>query len=178
MVPIDGKFCEKDLTVISRRIIELVCYLIALPGVAHANVVVQVLGLSDSRQMPERESRRAGIQKSDNFCVVNTAGGAVELTFTNSGGAGSDGQSWLAKNLAGQGVAYRQFISNADGTATKLVSTASGDVKFIVDPKYVVTNSEKCNVGNVRKAVELVGDPMMKGGGLYRDIVSVKISPL
>lgn len=139
---------------------------------------VQIVGLSDRALGPAAapvSAKTATARQADNFCIVSADGKAVSLAFSSGNGAASDGQSWLAKNTAGTGMAYQQFVANSDGSAEVQVSR-SGTATFVLAAGRTVRDSSACGSGNVTKSIAPTGSVPV-GGGPYTDVVTVVASP-
>lgn len=148
---------------------------------------VQVLNLVDAVMTPTAVNvwNAFGVAipgKEDTFCVVDTTGGAVSLTFT-SAKPGGDG---LYKAVAaGQtDIDYHFSVGLASSAAAdvnvNLMNHPVGMNAFTVPAGVTVTAAGNCPAGgNVRKSiVRFMGTALPPGSAIWVDTVTVTATPI
>ncbi|WP_295534279.1 hypothetical protein [uncultured Pseudacidovorax sp.] len=147
---------------------------------------VQVLNLADATMTPNSGVVAAPVPwgntitgAADTFCVVDTGGGAVKLTLSNSNGAGSaNGTNFHAKDAAGNGLDYWQYLLKA-GDNTVYAYNDLGTTGFTVAAGQTVTAASSCGSGNVFKGITLPGGVTLPTGtSVYTDVVTIVATPV
>jgi hypothetical protein len=171
---------EKTMLCVSKflpKTVVLVAACCAAQGFANVQILqVQDAGvLASSPSLPD-SSGAAGVGSSDRFCVVNTLGRGVRLTFAASNAAA--GLSPTLRNTAtGATVAYRQSVSLANGSLAKLIQLDAAGSTFDVPASAVVTSAAACPPGgNVMKWITL--STPLPSADVWVDQVSMTATPL
>lgn len=141
---------------------------------------VQVLGLKDATMTINSGNVRNaflanGPGVEDQFCVVDTSGGAVKLTVTGSNPHGTNDQ-FTAKSSAGESLIYYQSFYTDSGP---IAGRALGTTGFTVPGTVVKTSAAQCGDGNVTKSIvpaDISGWPAT--GRSYTETVTVVATPI
>jgi hypothetical protein len=109
--------------------------------------------------------------KSDLFCVGQTSGLTVILTFTSAGITGGERQHNIAtNNNTGETIAYHQSVG-LQSNLNALTNIFKGDNTFeVTTPQTSVTD---CSNPNMYKAVLMGGGGDAPASGIYTDLVTV-----
>lgn len=137
---------------------------------------IQILNLSDtivtpsSGRVQEANGLNTRIGVIDRFCVVDTAGGTVKLTFTGPQNASAQ---WVARSVAGTDYIYVINAGIANGPMTRLSGAAAS---ITVPSNRTVTNPSACSTGNMQK-LAAEGDAAPTAGTTYVALMTVVASP-
>lgn len=143
-------------------------------GVATAPQV-QVLNVKDATVLPttgnviENGTPRKGIE--DQFCVVNTEGGAVLLTFSGAEGASDH---WQARAVDDTVYEYYLNVGPAGGSAQR-ISSALGNT-LVVPAGQTVRNESNCALGNVKK-IAAEGEAPPPVGKIFASTITIVATP-
>lgn len=159
------------------RIAVLAATLCAAQSFANVQILqVQDAGvLASSPSLPDAAGG-AGVGSADRFCVVNTLGRGVRLTFAASNAAAGLSPT-LRNTTTGATVPYRQSVSLANGSLAKLIQLDAAGSIFDVPASAVVTSAAACpSGGNVMKWITLSAP--LPSSGVWVDQVSMTATPL
>ncbi|MFN9211276.1 MAG: hypothetical protein ACK6DI_10370 [Betaproteobacteria bacterium] len=140
---------------------------------------VQVLNVSDVTfsNATHPQFNPASIGATMTFCVVDTYGGSVGLSFTSSNGA--DGTvNWIMKTPANEQETYRLRIELARGPLLGSNPGGSGSFSVTVPNSDVITSPASCGTGNI--AAQIYRDtpmPETLPARTYGDTISVVATP-
>jgi hypothetical protein len=152
--------------------------LAATAGAAQAEV--QILQISDSSiahtstQITDAGGF-TGLGATDQFCVVNTAGGGVTVQVLSAGGAAGDGMSFFARGGGGATIRYRLSLFYNDNTYGLLVSQTGQNV-FTLPAVRTAVSTTACGLGNIKK-VSVLADPLTPGTGSFSDTITFVVGP-
>ncbi|WP_439520509.1 hypothetical protein [Hydrogenophaga sp.] len=152
---------------------------------------VQILGLQDAVVTPDTGQFSPVTQHgsnvywgvADQFCVVDTYGGAVNLTVSGDEYGGLDGQSLVARAANGSLLGYKLAFEYIADVAVYGVFDQVDDTLTIPagagDPSL-------CAAGNMRKAifatdiddVSIADGPLPANGNVYFSTVTVTATPV
>ncbi|WP_153013065.1 hypothetical protein [Pseudacidovorax intermedius] len=145
---------------------------------------VQVLGLQDALVTPNSGNAYTkygflpGAQ--DQYCVVDTGGGSVKLTFTSANGKGSSsaGNGLLAKAADGSTLEY-VLSTGVQGDANSVVDTSLDTTGLTVPAASTVTAASSCGAGALMKSIVVQGGAALPvGTKIYTDTVTVVATPI
>lgn len=142
---------------------------------------VQVLNVSDvtltNSSRVSWDPSRPGV--SMQFCLVQTQGGAVNLSVSSA--SGSDSQGWLLKTANNESVTYVADLYSVS-PETRLGGSVGGSSNYLVNVAagVAVTSSATCGAGNLRSDIRLVnqaGMPQTFPARTYTDTITIVASP-
>ena len=146
---------------------------------------VRVLGLSDAAMTPSSGPvthvgglSQPGVQ--DSFCVVDTSGGAVNLTFSSGSGMKTSAGAHVreARDAANATMSSGYVLAVGVGVGVSAF-TALETTGFTVPAASVVNSDTLCAGGNVNKQIVLPGGGALpSGGAIYTDTVTVLATPV
>lgn len=142
---------------------------------------VQVLNLKDSVMSPTSGNVTfpagnsiPGVQ--DNFCVVSTSGGAVNLVFTSTNFVSDPYRTAL--DAGGTPLPNGYIMSVGTGGSVQAY-TGLGTAGFTVPAGVTVTAATACGTGNVTKQIVIAGGSALPAGtAVYTDTVTVVATPV
>jgi len=137
---------------------------------------VQILNVSDALITPDSGEvleyydayKRIGVV--DRFCVVDTTGGAVTLTFTGN----YDDTAWIA--TAADGKTFRYYV-NTGVTGEPMQRVSTGARAYTVPSGKTVTSAAACGAGNMQKLAAR-GDIAPIAGTSYVSLVTMVATPV
>lgn len=141
---------------------------------------VQVLGLSDAAMNPNSANVDSAWGSfpgaTDKFCVVDTGGGAVKLTFTGAHGVGSNPSMWKSVAADGSVLEYAFSVGQPNvGWAQSNLDTTG----ITVTAGGAATSASGCGAGNMIKSMILNGGASLPvGTKVFTDTMTVVATPV
>jgi hypothetical protein len=153
--------------------------LASVPGITNAATPgIQVLEVRDVELVIPVKASNGFLESRDGFCVISPGKNTgVRLHFRNSSGTSPNGQSWLARNIAGSSLSYEQWIEYQDGSGAVEVSRTGNDF-FVLNATRVAASAAECEEKRIVKRMRIRTDSPALSAGPYLDVVNVLAAPL
>lgn len=157
-------------------------FIVSMQGPASPRLV-QVLGISDvtmtNSSRSDLDANRPGFTMA--FCVVDTYGGAVQLSASTSNGGYNqgDGYGWRALHTSGAYTIYRVKFSDAASTGVFGESHIDPTFTISLAAGNVATSSGACGGGNMKihGTVYSGAMPETLPARTYTDIITLTVTP-